>query len=138
MAQVEVHAHGEGEYYWFIINGRVHHNCSYPLLPHDDFYNDWVWANIFGGRYTGVDRFDPNQVDLIEAWRAESSEGYAQHSAAGLFRMMDDTYVVFSAWTDTTGWGCQDDARFTFHDSWDDAVRFGLGDEERGWFGISI
>lgn len=115
----------------------------YPTLPHDDHYDDWTWDHIlkpggYSGPYLGADKFEPENVAEVELWHVTDEGGYAEHSAAGLFRMQDGSYVVYTGWCDTTGWGCRDGARFTFHSTREDAVRYGLGDEERGWFDITL
>jgi hypothetical protein len=120
----------------------------FAALPHDAWYDDWTWSYIFGEvgdtgavnhgnlSYEGIAEFDPTQVAEVELWHVEEGSYGPEHSAAGLFRLSDNSYVVFTAWCDSTGWGCQDDARVTFHASRDDAVWLGFGDEERRWFGI--
>jgi len=115
----------------------------YAKLPHDDYYDDWTWSHILGddrwsGPYDGTDDFDPTQVAEVELWHVTDDGWGPEHSAAGLFRMNDGTFVVYTGWCDTTGWGCQDDARFTFHPTRDHAVRFGFGNTEREWFGLEL
>lgn len=118
---------------------------KYPTLPHDEWYDDWTWDYVLGeplgywdGEAEGRETFAPEQVAEIELWHVAEGDFGPEHNAAGLFRMKDDSYVVYTGWCDTTGWDCQSGARFTFHKSREDAVRFGLGDEERSWFGITM
>lgn len=115
-------------------------NPRYAKLPHDDWYDDYDWRHIldskYGETYEGVQDFDPTKIAEVEHWYIEEGSYGPEHSAAGVFRMEDGSYVVYTGFCDTTGWGCQDDARFTFHTTKDDAIRLGLGDRERGWFGF--
>lgn len=119
----------------------------FAKLPHDEWYDDWTWGYILGEQgdngavnhghgYEGANDFDPTTIAEVENWHVDEGSYGPEHSAAGVFRMEDGTYAVFTAWCDTTGWGCQDGARITFHPNRDEAYRLGLGDEERRWFAI--
>lgn len=119
----------------------------YVKLPHDDWYDDWTWREILGpdgsarygsSAYEGADVFDPTRIAAVELWHVEEGSYGPEHSAAALFRMEDGTYVVYTGWCDTTGWGCRDDARFTFHPTRGHAMSLGFGDEERRWFSIEL
>lgn len=39
---------------------------------------------------------------------SDSPEGYGSLDCAGIYQLDLDTYYSFSAWADTTGWGCRD------------------------------
>jgi len=108
---------------------------KFAKLPHDEHYDDWTWGYIFDEKgYPGTDLFDPAAVEEVELWHVHGPE----HNAAGLFRLTDGSYVVYTGWCDSTGWDCQSDARFTLHSSRADAIRLGMGDEERRWFAITL
>lgn len=121
----------------------------FATLPHDDWYDDYTWGYILGsegengavnhgsGAYVGANLFDPRKVVETVHWHVEEGCYGPEHDACGVFRLVDGTFAVYTGWCDTTGWGCQDDARFTFHSSYGDAVAMGMGDENRRWFGLS-
>lgn len=39
-----------------------------------------------------------------------SPEGYGSMDFCGIYKLADGDYWAFDGWTDTTGWGCQEDA----------------------------
>ena|ERR1041385_1529765 len=102
-------------------------------LPIDNFYDEWDWEYVLTNYQT---TFDPGEIAEVELWHSEEGSYGPEHNAAGVFRMNDGSYVVYSGWCDTSGWDCQSGARFTTHTTKQDAINLGLGDEERGWFGI--
>jgi hypothetical protein len=121
----------------------------FAKLPHDDWYDDYTWTYILGSPddgighnynhgYPGVDKFDPTQIKNVDLWAVDEGSYGPEHSAVGLFEMEDGTWVVYEGGCDTTGWGCQDSARFTFHTTRMDALKFGLDDYSRKQFNIDL
>lgn len=108
----------------------------YAKLPHDEWYGDYQWQYILDEEsHAGAKDFDPAKVAEVVNWHVDEGSYGPEHSAVALFRMDDGTFVVYSGWCDTTGWDCQSDARFTYHPTQEDAIRFGLEDQHREWFG---
>lgn len=116
---------------------------KYSKLPHDEWYDDETWEMLLQGdgymeAALGAQNFNPENIASVSLWYVDEGDYGPEHSAAGLFIMEDGTYTVYTGWCDTTGWDCRSDARFTFHETYEDAVRYGLGDEERKWFNIQL
>jgi hypothetical protein len=102
-------------------------------LPTNDVVHEYDWseaANLAG--------LDLETVKSVVYWYGENDFGYADVTLVALLEMEDGGFGVLDAWCDTTGWDCQSGARFTAFETLDDAIKFGIGDQEREWFGIKL
>lgn len=62
---------------------------------------DWeqIWAGSGEAQQVGS--------QVLYSW-AISPEGYGSLECCGIVQTTDGYFWAFDAWTDTTGWGCQD------------------------------
>lgn len=72
---------------------------------------------------------------LIHSY-AISPEGYGSLDCAGIYQIDLNTYYSFSAWADTTGWGCQDGVEWYGPFSSVVAAASILSQEERRYLGF--
>lgn len=118
------------------------------LPTNGDWYvNDW--EHVFAGSsyYEGafhapdgarVADITADRVAEVLAWRAYSAEGMADVNFAAIVRLTDGTYAGCMAWTDTSGWGCQQGVYWRVVDTLPDAVSFALDEQGRRWLGTTL
>ena len=122
-------------------------------FPENADVNHYDWECMFGGDYdTAQDwhdlrggppaaltptRFSIGSVVEVVAWHGYSPVGYGSVDLLAVLKLSEpDCYVVATAATDTTGWGCREWLDFTYCTDLEDVKLYGLTDEQRrrlGW-----
>jgi hypothetical protein len=130
---------------------------TYHGLPnYDSGWGEYDWAAVFEGKYndtppewrsTGdptdvlgatVDQLTPEDIAEIEAVWTQCEVDYADSSIVALMRTKDGRYVTLEAWSDSSGWGCQDATYWKIAPTRDEAIRLGLDNEGRARLGLSL
>ena len=91
------------------------------------------------------DHVPPNVIDPltigdivgIERWSVIARRDYADTDICGLVWLTGQRYAAVVAWSDSTGWGCQDSVRWTIGTR-DNVITYGLGDDERQRLGLAV
>jgi hypothetical protein len=78
-----------------------------------------------------------DRIEAVDAFHAESPEGYASTNVFALVRLTDG-WATLVAWCDTTGWDCQSGGDWRWAATREQAVANGLGNEERAALGLSL
>ena len=79
----------------------------------------------------------PPEGTVIRHGFADSPEGWASRDACFVMETPDGHWIVAAGWCDTTGWDCRSDSEVKEFTTYDDAVRWGLTDEQRRELGIA-
>lgn len=94
----------------------------------DEMKSNYSWGEAFN-----YATFTMDDVAEIVA----SDDGYNDgDNWIGLFRLNDGTFGVLRAGCDYTGWDCRSSGDSSIHQTQDDAIQFGLGDEDRSRLGL--
>lgn len=120
-------------------------------LPDVGDIDHYVWGSIlkedsyssYRGAYSTI---DGSQVEDITAERiarvdlayGKSPDGYADTDMAILVELTDGTWAACMAWSDTTGFGCQDDVQWKVAPTRDEAISQGLDREARHKLGVPL
>lgn len=118
-------------------------------LPTNDVWDAYDWEYVFAGSefYEGAftapdgqqaDDITADRIAHVAAWNATSEEGYGQKEFAAVVRLADGRWAGCMAWTDTSGWGCQQGVYWRVVDTLPGAVAFGLDQRGRRWLGQSL
>lgn len=94
----------------------------------------WLWASLF--EFASGDTPAPDQITEITALWAVSPEGYADTDIALMGRLVDGRWVTCVAWSDTTGFGCQEGVDWRINDTRESAIAMGLDKEARAHLGL--
>ena len=116
-------------------------------LPTNDEWDSWRYilptraddqysSSEYGGTFSvyGLDRVDDvtaERIARVDAWHGVSPEGYGSTDFVALCELADGTWATCTAWSDTTGWGCQCEVTWRWARTRDDAIRLGLDAEGR-------
>ncbi len=118
-------------------------------LPTNDVWDTSDWHYVLAGSefYEGAftapdgqktDDIDADRIINVIAWNAASEEGGNDKNFAALVRLADGRWAGCMAWTDYTGWGCQQGVYWRVVDSLPDAGAFGLDQQGRRWLGQAL
>ncbi len=118
-------------------------------LPTNDVWGRSDWENVFAGSgyYEGAftapdgqptDDITADRIAHVLAWNAESHEGGNDVNFAAIAQLADGRWAGCMAWTDYTGWGCQQGVYWRVVDSLPDAVAFALDQQGRRWLGQTL
>jgi hypothetical protein len=104
---------------------------SYEQPPYVDVRAKEVLTQADRGEIT-LDR-----LVSVEAFYAESPEGWGSQNVFALVELTDG-WATIIAWCDTTGWDCQSGGDWRWAATREEAIRNGLGNEERAALGLSF
>lgn len=96
----------------------------------------WLWSSLY--EYGPSDAPAPEQIAEVTHLWAVSPEGYADTDIAFLARLTDNRWAACVAWSDTSGFGCQEGVDWAVRATRDWAIRFGLDKEARKHLGLSL
>ena len=97
---------------------------------------EWTWSSLF--EYAAGDTPEPDQITEITHLWAISPEGYASTNIALMGRLADGRWVTCVAWSDTTGFGCQEGVDWRISDTRETAIAMGLDKESRAHLGLPL
>lgn len=99
-------------------------------------FDEYLWGALY--EYADSTAPTPEQIDQItHAW-ATSPEGYGSTDIAFLARLADGRWTTCVAWSDTTGFGCQQGVDWRINDTRELAISQGLDKEARTHLGLSL
>lgn len=116
----------------------------FGLPNYESGWDESDWEAIFEGRsnarapeWTHVmlggiaEPCRPEQIAEIEAVWTACNVDYADSEIVALFRLTDGRYATVTAWSDSSGWGCQDATYWKIAANRDEAIMYGLDNEGR-------
>lgn len=99
-------------------------------------FDPYLWDSLY--EFGTGDIPEPDQITEITHLWATSPEGYASTSIALLARLADGRWATCVAWSDTSGFGCQQQVDWRIHATRGQAVALGLDTEARGRLGLAL
>ncbi|MFB7278091.1 hypothetical protein ACFCZV_13365 [Streptomyces hydrogenans] len=110
-----------------------------PLTAHfhtEITLDEWTWSSLF--EYADGPTPEPEHIEEITHLWATSPEGWASTNIALVARLTDNRWATCVAWSDTTGFGCQQDVDWRINDTRDQAIAMGLDKESRSHLGLAL
>lgn len=105
-------------------------------FPLDDVgFDAYMWRNLYEFDEAHNAPEPETIVEVTHLW-AISPEGYSDTNIALLARLTDGTWASCVAWSDTSGFGCQEDVTW-LTGSRAQAISHGLDKEARSHLGLS-
>ena len=96
----------------------------------------WTWRSLY--EYAAGEVPEPAQIaEVTDLW-AISPEGYGSTDIALVARLTDGQWATCVAWSDTTGFGCQEDVAWRINATREAAISRGLDKESRVHLGLSL
>lgn len=119
------------------------------VLPTNELWTDSDWRYVLAGSefYEGAftapdgqraDDITADRIGHVDIWAVENPEEMADYNFAALVELTDGTWAACVAWTDTSGWGCQQGVYWRIAATRDDAIRFCLDKDARRRLGLSL
>ncbi|MFH8792262.1 hypothetical protein [Streptomyces sp. NPDC017941] len=98
--------------------------------------DEWTWHSLY--EYADTDVPAPEQiVEITHLW-AVSPEGYGSTDIALVARLYDGRWATCVAWSDTSGFGCQQGVDWRVNATQELAISQGLDKESRKHLGLSL
>ncbi|MFF9844639.1 hypothetical protein [Streptomyces sp. NPDC013740] len=98
--------------------------------------DEWLWSSLY--EYATGDVPEPHLIaEVTDLW-AISPEGYSDTNIALLARLGDGRWASCVAWSDTSGFGCQEDVDWRINPTREAAIAMGLDKESRAHLGLSL
>ena len=98
--------------------------------------DEWTWGSLY--EYASGDVPEPDQIAEITHLWAVSPEGYGSTDIAFLARLTNDQWATCVAWSDTSGFGCQQGVDWRINPTREAAISQGLDKESRTHLGLSL
>lgn len=100
-------------------------------------FDEYLWTSLY--EYADGDQIpEPGHiVEITHLW-ATSPEGYGSTSLAFLARHQDGRWITCVAWSDTSGFGCQQGVDWRINDTREQAISQGLDKESRAHLGLAL
>ena len=117
-----------------------------PTNEHWDAH-DWEYvlhgSEFYEGAFTAPDGaraadITADRIVRVDRWWATGGHEYADQDFVAVVELSDGTWAACMAWTDSSGWGCQQGVYWRVTQSLDDAVTYGLDQEGRRKLGLSL
>lgn len=100
-------------------------------------FDEYLWDSLY--EYAdGDDVPEPGHIIEITSLWATSPEGYGSTDINMLGRLSDGRWFTVVAWSDTTGFGCQQDVDWRINSTRELAISQGLDKEARAHLGLSL
>lgn len=98
--------------------------------------DQWTWRYLY--EYADSLAPEPEQIaEVTDLW-AVSPDGFGSTDIAFLARLGDGRWATCVAWSDTSGFGCQQGVDWRINDSRELAISQGLDKEARAHLGLSL
>ncbi len=118
-------------------------------LPTNDLWSGYDWEYVlFGSSYyegafwapggARAEDITADRIARVAGWAVENPEGMADYNFAAIVELVDGTWAGCMAWTDTSGWGCQQGVYWRVTESVPDAITFALDNEGRRRHGAAL
>jgi hypothetical protein len=101
-------------------------------------FDEYLWDSLYEYADRGVDAPEPGQIIEITNLWATSPEGYASTDINMLGRLSDDRWFTVVAWSDTSGFGCQQGVDWRINSTHELAISQGLDKEARAHLGLAL
>lgn len=102
---------------------------------------EFPWSSLFefGPTYTPPEHM-PTKSDIasVECWWYVSGRDYADEDVNLLGRLTDGRWVTCVAWSDSSGFGCQEQVDWRIHETRRGAVTLGLDQAARRNLGLAL
>lgn len=95
----------------------------------------YLWRSLF--EYADGPAPDPDSIESAHVW-AVSPEGYGSTDIALIARLTDGQWATCVAWSDTTGFGCQQGVDWRINPTREAAISQGLDKESRAHLGLAL
>ncbi|MEU9333196.1 hypothetical protein AB0D49_08520 [Streptomyces sp. NPDC048290] len=96
----------------------------------------WTWSSLY--EYADTAAPEPGQiVEVTDLW-AVSPEGYGSTDIAVVGRLLGGQWFTCVAWSDTSGFGCQQGVDWRINDTRELAISQGLDKESRVHLGLAL
>lgn len=99
-------------------------------------FDEYMWSALY--EYAEGDAPEPEQIAAIDRLWATSPEGYASTDIALIARLTDGRWATCVAWSDTSGFGCQQGVDWRINDTRELAISQGLDKESRAHLGLAL
>lgn len=96
----------------------------------------WDWSALF--EYAEGDAPEPSEIAGLSALWSISPEGYASRDIAFIAKLHDGRWATCVAWSDTSGFGCQQGVDWRINPTRELAISQGLDKESRAHLGLSL
>lgn len=98
--------------------------------------DEWTWRSLYD--YASGEVPEPAQIaEVTDLW-AISPEGYGSTDIAFVARLTDDHWATCVAWSDTSGFGCQQGVDWRINPTRELAISQGLDKESRAHLGLAL
>jgi hypothetical protein len=98
--------------------------------------DSWTWRSLYD--YASGEVPEPAQITEVTDLWAISPEGYGSTDIAFVARLADGQWATCVAWSDTTGFGCQQDVAWRINPTRELAISQGLDKESRTHLGLAL
>lgn len=98
--------------------------------------DEWDWSALF--EYADGTAPAPAAITEVTNLWSTSPEGYASRDIALVARLHDGQWATCVAWSDTSGFGCQQGVDWRVNDTRELAISQGLDKESRTHLGLSL
>lgn len=98
--------------------------------------DEWDWSALF--EYADGAAPGPAAITEITNLWSTSPEGYASRDIALVARLSDGRWATCVAWSDTSGFGCQQGVDWRINDNRELAISQGLDKESRQHLGLAL
>lgn len=105
-------------------------------LDTENILSEWTWQYLY--EYADGDAPEPDQIAAVTHLWATSPEGYGSTDIAFLARLTDGRWATCVAWSDTSGFGCQQQVDWRISATCDRAIAQGLDKEARANLGLPL
>lgn len=104
--------------------------------------DDYDWKHVFAYGPTAGQGFykHPYAIDTYDVAQTLAAANGDNDGPdwVGVFQLFSGDYLTIRAGCDYTGWGCQESGNSELFSSLEDAIRYGLSDEERERLGFDV
>ncbi|MFE1192864.1 hypothetical protein ACFW6E_08695 [Streptomyces olivaceoviridis] len=98
--------------------------------------DSWTWQSLY--EYASGEVPEPAQIaEVTDLW-AISPEGYGSTDIAFVARLTDGQWATCVAWSDTSGFGCQQGVDWRINSTREAAISRGLDKESRAHLGLAL
>ncbi|MFB7647183.1 hypothetical protein ACFC0S_17025 [Streptomyces sp. NPDC056084] len=101
-------------------------------------FDGYLWDSLYEYADQGASAPEPGHiVEITHLW-ATSPEGWGSTDINMIGRLVDNRWFTVVAWSDTSGFSCQQGVDWRINDTRDLAISQGLDKEARAHLGLSL